>query len=93
MGCVFERLAVEQTSNKEVALFPKGELIVEIDVNVLGQETLALEFDERGRNQQKLSGDLQIEMLKLLDLDEIGVDNSGERDLVEVHLFPKDQVE
>jgi hypothetical protein len=78
MGCVFERLAVEQTSNKKVTLFPERELVVEIDVSVLGQETLALEFDKRGCDQKELGGDLQVEMLKFLDLDEIGVDDSSE---------------
>jgi hypothetical protein len=39
MRRVLECLAVEQSSDKKVTLFPERELVVEIDVSILGQET------------------------------------------------------
>ncbi|CAB4583285.1 unannotated protein [freshwater metagenome] len=37
MGRIFEGFAVEQTCNKEVSLLPQRELVVEIEVGVVGQ--------------------------------------------------------
>ena len=61
LGGVLEGLALEQAGEQEVALLPEGELVVEVDVGVLGQEALALQLDEGGGDQQELGGDLEVE--------------------------------
>jgi tryptophanyl-tRNA synthetase len=90
--CILESLAVEQSCDQQIALLPERELVVQIDVGILGQETLALQFDKRRRDEEKFGGDIEVEFIHLLDLDEIGINDPGERNLVEIHLFAQDQV-
>jgi len=42
VGRVLERLAIEEPCDEEIAFLPQGELVVEVDIGVLGQESLAL---------------------------------------------------
>jgi hypothetical protein len=90
---ILECLAVEKPSDEKVTLFPEREFIIKIDFRVLRQEPLALEFDKRCCDEKEFRRDLQIEMLELLNLHQIGVDDPGQGDLIEIHLLPKNQVE
>lgn len=90
---VFERLAVEQSSDEEVPFLPQREFVVEIDIGVLGQQAFALEFDEGGGDQEELGGDLQIEMLQFLDLGEVGIDDARKGDLVQIDLLSQNEME
>jgi tryptophanyl-tRNA synthetase len=93
VGGVLERLAVEETCDEQVAFLPQGELVIEIDVGVLREESLALELDQRRCDEEELGGDLEIEVLHEVDLGQVGVDDAGERDLVEIDLLAQDEVE
>ena len=64
---------------QQVALFPERELVVEIDVVVAGQQPPRLELDQRGRDQQELGGDVEVEPSMLLELGQVGVDDAGQR--------------
>lgn len=93
LSCVLEGLAVKQACDEQIALLPERKLVVEIDVGIFGKETLALQFDKGRSDEKKLGGDIEVEFIHLLYLDEIGIDYPGERDVIEVHLFAQDQVE
>ena len=86
-GDVLERLALEQPGEQQVALLPQGELVVEVDVVAPGQQAPGLQLDQRRRDQQELGGDVEVERLQPLDLDEVGVDDPGQGDLVDVDLL------
>ena len=58
-----------------------------------GQQPAGLELDERGGDQQELGGDVEVEGLHPLDLDQIGVDDPGQVDLVDVDLLGQDQLQ
>ena len=90
---VLERLALEQAGEQEVALLPQRQLVVEVDVGAAGQQTAGLELDERGGDEQELGGDVEVELLHALDLGEVGVDDPGQADLVDVDLLGEDQLQ
>ncbi|MEZ5180632.1 MAG: hypothetical protein R2702_01935 [Acidimicrobiales bacterium] len=86
-------LHLDQAGERQVALLPEGELVVEVDVGVLGEEPSRLELDERGGDEQELGGDLEVEDLHALELGEVRIHDRGQRDLVELHLLAQDQVQ
>ncbi len=90
---VLERLALEQAGEKEVALLPQRQLVVEVDVLVTRQKPLRLQLDERRGDEEELGRHLEVEVLHARQLVEVGVDDAGELHLVEVDLFPQDEVE
>ena len=90
---VLERLALEQAGQQQVALLPQRELVVEVDVVVAGQQAAGLELDQGRGDQQELGGDVEVEVLQPVELGQVGVDDRGERDLVEVDLLAQDQVQ
>ena len=93
-GGVLERLALEQAGQQQVALLPQRQLVVEVDVVVAGQQPPGLQLDQGGGDQQELGGDVEVERRRmLLELGQVGVDDGGERDLVEVDLLAQDQVQ
>ena len=92
-GDVLERLALQQAGQQEVALLPKGQLVVELDVGAAGEQPPGLQLDERGGDQQELGGDVEVERLHALDLVEVGVDDPGQADLVDVDLLGEDQLQ
>ena len=92
-GRVLERLALEEAGQQQVALLPQGQLLVEVDVLAVGQQPAGLQLDQRGGDEQELRGHVEIEGLHPLHLDQVGVDDPGQRDLVEVDLLPQDQVQ
>ena len=92
-GDVLERLALEQPGEQQVALLPQGELVVEVDGRRTRQQAAGLELDERGGDQQELGGEVEVERLHALDLDQVGVDDAGQADLVDVDLFGQDQLQ
>ena len=51
------------------------------------QQAAGLQLDQRRRDQQEAGGDVEVEVLHPLDLDEVGVDDRGQVDLVDVDLF------
>jgi len=93
LGRVLERLAVEEPGDEQIALLPECELVVDVDLGILGEKPLAFELDQRGRDQEELGGHLEIEHLHPFDLLEIGIDDAGEGDLVEVDLLAQDEME
>ncbi len=66
-----------------------------------GEQPACLELDQGGGDEEELGGDVEVEALvgalgcgdEAVELDEVGVDDRGERHLVEVDLLPHDQVE
>ncbi len=92
-GCVLERLALEEASQQQVALFEAEQLLVEIDVVSARQQAPRLELDQRRRDQQELGRDLEIDALHAVDLRAERVDDPHQRDLPEVDLFFQDQVQ
>ena len=74
-GDVLERLALEQPGEQQVALLPQRQLVVEVDVVAARQQPAGLQLDERRRDQQELGGDVEVERLQPLDLDQVGVDD------------------
>ena len=92
-GGVLEGLALEQAGEEEVALLPQGQLVVEIAVVEVGQQAPGLQLDQRGRDEQELGGDLEVEGLHAPQLDHVGVDDGGEGHLVDVDLLAQDEVQ
>ncbi len=58
-----------------------------------GQQAAGLELDERGGDEQELGGDVEVELLHALDLGQVGVDDAGQADLVDVDLLGQDQLQ
>ena len=92
-GDVLERLALDEAGEQQVALFPQCELLVEVAVGGARQQPPGLQLDQRGGDQQELGGDIEVERLHLLDLDQIGVDDGRQVDLVDVDLLLQDQLQ
>jgi hypothetical protein len=92
-GGVLERLALEQAGQQQVALLPQGQLVVEVDVAVVGQQPAGLELDQGGGDEEELGGQVEVQLLHALELGQVGVDDVGQRDLVEVDLLAQDQVQ
>ena len=92
-GCVFERLALEQSRQQQIALLEQPQLFVEVDVVAPGQQTAGLELDERGGDQQELGRDLEVHLTHTLELGQVAVDDAGERHLVEIDLLLRDEVQ
>ena len=75
-GGVLERLALEQAGQQQVALLPQGQLVVEVEVVVAGQQAPGLQLDEGGGDEQELGGHLEVERRShALELAEVGVDD------------------
>ena len=92
-GDVLERLALDEAGEQQVALFPQGELLVEVAVVGAGQQSAGLQLDQRGGDQQELGGDVEVERLHLLELDQVAVDDDRQVDLVDVDLLLQDQLQ
>src|SRR5205823_13129661 len=92
-GRVLERLALEQPGEQEVALLEEGQLLVEVDVVAARQQPAGLELDEGGGDEQELGGDVEVEVAHAVDLDQVGVDDRAQGDLVEVDLLAGDAVQ
>ena len=75
VGRVLERLALEQPREQQVAGLEPEQLLVELGVAEVGQEAPGLELDERGRDEQELGGDVEIEGLHAVDLGQVLVDD------------------
>ena len=93
VGRVLERLALEQAGEQQVAGLEPQQLLVELGVAEVGQEAAGLELDERGRDEQELGGDVEVEGLHPLDLDEVLVDDRAQRDLEQLDFAAQDEVE
>ena len=93
LGDVLERLALDQSGEQQIALLPQGELVVDVAVTLVGQEAASLQFHQGGGDQQELGSDVEVHRLHPLELAQIGVDDPGQVDLVDVHLLAEDQVE
>ena len=59
---VLEGLALEQPGEEQVALLPQGQLVVEVEIGVVGQQPAGLELDQGGGDEQELGGDLEVEV-------------------------------
>ena len=92
-GRVLEGLAVEQAGEQQIALVPQRQLVVEIDVAIVGEQSLGLQLDQGGRDQEELGGDLEVEFVELFEFGQVAVDDAGQRDLVEVDLLAENQVQ
>ncbi len=90
---VLERLGFEEPRQQQVPFLPEGDLLIEFDLGVLGQQPAHLEIDQGGSDQEELRGDVEIGRLHASNLVEIGVDDVGEGDLVEVDLVVQDEVQ
>ena len=60
-GRVLERLALEQAGEEQVALLEAEQLLVELGVVEAGEQAAGLELHERGRDEQELGGDVEVE--------------------------------
>src|SRR5207245_1985891 len=92
-GRVLERLALQQAGEEQVALLEQQQLVVEVEVVAARQQAAGLELDERGGDEEELGGHLEIEMVHALELGQVAVDDAGQRDLVDVDLLARDQVQ
>ncbi len=90
---VLEGLALHQPGEEEVPLGPQRQLVVEVEVVLTGEEPAGLELDEGGGDEQELGGDVQAEVLHGVELGQVGVDDLGEGDVVELYLLAQDQVQ
>ena len=93
MGGVAKRLVLEQLRQKQVAFLQQPELFVHLHADPLGQQASKFEFDQRRRDQEELSGDVEVEGLHLIDFVEKGVDDAREADLIQIDLLFGDQVQ
>ena len=92
-GRVLERLALEQAGEEQVALLEAQQLLVELAHVGAREQAAGLELDERRGDEQELGGDVEVEAVEALDLDQERVDDLGQGDLPELHLFLEDQVQ
>jgi hypothetical protein len=90
---LLERLALQQAGEEKVALLPEPELLVEVDVITAWEQAPRLELHQDGGDQEELGGHLQVEGLHALELEDVGVDDGRDADLVDVHLLLGDEVE
>ena len=90
---VLEGLALDQACQQEIPLLPQTEFVVEIDLVVVGQQPAGLEFDQCGGDQEKLGGDLEVELLHAIQLAEVRINDLVQVDLVEIDLLAQDQVQ
>ena len=58
-----------------------------------GQQAADLELHERRRDEQELGGDVEVDPVERLDLDEERVDDLGDLDVPDVHLLLQDEME
>ena len=49
-GGILEGFAFEETGEKQVSLFPEGQLLFRLTVPLIGQQAAGLEFEEDGRD-------------------------------------------
>ena len=61
LGRVLERLALEQAGEQQVALLEAQQLLVELELVEAGQQAAGLELHQRGRDEQELGGDVEVE--------------------------------
>ena len=90
---VLERLALDEPGQQQVPLLPEGQLVVEVDVAVAGEQPLGLQLDQGGGDEEELGGQVQVHLLEPVEVHQVGVDDVGEPDLVEVDLVLEDQVQ
>ena len=67
-----------------------------VEIGIARQQPARLQLHQGGGDEQELGGDLEIEVLglaHLLQLDEVGIDDPRQRDLVQIHLLADDQVQ
>jgi tryptophanyl-tRNA synthetase len=92
-GRILECLAFQKSSEQQVAFFPQSEFLIKIAIVEPRYEASRLEFDERGSNQQELCREVEVEGLHLFKHREILVHDGDKRDLVQVDLFAKNQMQ
>ena len=87
--------ALEQPGQQQVALLPADEVLVVLDGLGPGQQPLRLELDEDGRHEQELRELVEVDLLALLAQSTLheGVDHRQERDVEDVDLVRRDQVQ
>ena len=90
---VLERLALEQTGEQRVPLGVQQQLLVEVGVVPAREQALGLELDQGGGDEEELGGEVEVEALHALELDQVAVDDAAQRDLVDVDLLAGDEVE
>ncbi len=90
---VLEGLALDQAGEQEVTLLEEGQLVVEVESVVDGEQPAGLQLDERGRDQQELGRDLEVAALHSLELAQVRVDDVRKRDVVQVDFLGQDQVQ
>src|SRR5439155_24234441 len=90
-GRVLEGLALEQAGQQEVALLESQQLFVELELVDARQQATGLQLDQRGRDQEELGGDVEVELLHAVELGEIRVDDLTERHLPQLHFLLEDQ--
>jgi hypothetical protein len=57
-----------------------------------GQQHLRLDVNQRRRHDQELAGDVEIQLLHQLDVREVLLRDSGDRNVVHIHLVDPDEV-
>jgi hypothetical protein len=91
-GDVLVRLVLEESREEQVALLEQRLQRVVVAVGA-GEQLDRLELDQRGRDQEELGGDLEVEAAHSLHLGEIVLGDAGDRDLPQVDLLPRDEVQ
>ena len=90
---VLKGLGVQQTRQQKVTLFEEREFVIQVDALVRRQQPTGLQLHQGCGDQQKFGGHLQVEVIHPRQLDQVGIDDAGERDLVQVDLIGEDQVQ
>ena len=74
-GCdILEGEVHQQPGQQPVALAGEGQLVVEVDDVVVGEQMAGLELDEGGRDHEELTGDLEIEFAHEVEIVQVLVD-------------------
>ena len=92
-GDIFECLAIKQTRKQEVALGPHCQLFVQVHVVATRKQTASLQFDKGGCDEQELCRHIQVEHLHALNLFEIGLNDAGQRYLMDIYFLFQNEVQ
>ena len=95
---VLELLVHDETFDEDVARLlgrQVGELVIELDWldDLLGQKRGCLDLQQRGRDDEEVTRDIEIEVLHAFDLGKILIGDVGDGDRPDVDLLTRDERE
>ena len=92
-GNVLERQASQQARKQAVTLFGQGQLLIQIDRVIVGQQVPGFQLDQRGRNEQELTRDVDVELTHHIEVAEVLSDDLNEAELGDLELVARDQLQ